>query len=156
MEEEGDTKTLSNPKIFTTSGKNAKITQGTKLGVTITKVVDGVSITETEFVNVSLELDVTPTITGDGTVELVLKISNDSLVQKTAPVEISKKTIDTSLVLRDGEIAVIGGILTRTQSLKNERVPLLGEIPIIGWIFRNKSESDTKTELLIFIAPRIV
>ena len=156
MEEEGDTKTLSNPKIFTTSGKNAKITQGTKLGVTITKVVDGVSITETEFVNVSLELDVTPTITGDGTVELVLKISNDSLVQKTAPVEISKKTIDTSLVLRDGEIAVIGGILTRTQAVKNMRVPLLGEIPIIGWIFKNKAESDTKTELLIFIAPRIV
>ena len=156
MEEEGDTKTLSNPKIFTTSGKNAKITQGTKLGVTITKVVDGVSITETEFVNVSLELDVTPTITGDGTVELVLKISNDSLVQKTAPVEISKKTIDTSLVLRDGEIAVIGGILTRTQAVKNMRVPLLGEIPIIGWMFRNKTESDTKTELLIFIAPRIV
>ncbi|MDC1280327.1 hypothetical protein N8Z07_03345 [Pelagibacteraceae bacterium] len=156
MEEEGDTKTLSNPKIFTTSGKNAKITQGTELGVTVTKVVDGVNVTETEFVNVSLELDVTPTITGDGTVELVLKIANDSLVQKTAPVEISKKTIDTSLVLSDGEIAVIGGILTRTQALKNKRVPLLGEIPIIGWMFRNKTESDTKTELLIFIAPRIV
>ena len=156
MEEEGDTKTLSNPKIFTTSGKNAKITQGTELGVTVTKVVDGVNITETEFVNVSLELDVTPTITGDGTVELVLKISNDSLVQKTAPVEISKKTINTSLVLSDGEIAVIGGILTRTQALKNQRVPLLGEIPIIGWMFKNKEESDTKTELLIFIAPRIV
>ena len=156
MEEEGDTKTLSNPKIFTVSGKNAKITQGSSLGVETAKVVDGVTTTETEFIDVALELDVTPIITGDGTIELVLSISNDSISSKTAPVEVSKKTIDTNLILNNGDIAVIGGILTNSQTDNIKRVPVLGRIPFLGALFRSKTEEIENTELLIFIAPRIV
>ena len=156
MEEEGDTKTLSNPKIFTVSGKNAKITQGSKLGVTTSKVVDGVTTTETEFIDVSLELDVTPVITGDGTIELLLSISNDSITSKVAPVEVSKKTIDTNLILNDGDIAVVGGILTNTDTENEKRVPFFGNIPVVGNLFKSRTTSDEKTELLIFIAPRIV
>ena len=156
MEEEGDTKTLSNPKIFTVSGKNAKITQGSKLGVQTSKVVDGVTTTETEFIDVSLELDVTPVITGDGTIELILSISNDSITSKVAPVEVSKKTIDTNLILNDGDIAVVGGILTNTDTENEKRVPFFGNIPVVGNLFKSRTTSDEKTELLIFIAPRIV
>ena len=156
MEEEGDTKTLSNPKIFTVSGKNAKITQGSKLGVATSKVVDGVTTTETEFIDVALELDVTPVITGDGTIELVLSISNDSITSKQSPVEVSKKTIDTNLILNDGDIAVVGGILTNTDTENEKRVPFFGKLPVLGNLFKSKTTSDEKTELLIFIAPRIV
>lgn len=156
MEEEGDTKTLSNPKIFTVSGKNATITQGSSLGVSTTAVVDGVTTTTTELVDVSLELDVTPVITGEGTIELVLVISNDSITSSEAPIEISKKTVNTNLILNDGDIAVIGGILTNTDKENAKRVPLFGKLPILGALFRSKTVEDTKTELLIFIAPRII
>ena len=98
----------------------------------------------------------TPVITGEGTIELVLVISNDSITSSEAPIEISKKTVNTNLILNDGDIAVIGGILTNTDKENAKRVPFFGKLPILGALFRSKTVEDTKTELLIFIAPRII
>ena len=155
LETEGDSKTLSNPKIFTVSGKNAKITQGTNLVVSEQVNADGVVTTTNKFIPVTLELDVTPTITGDGTIELLLKIKNDSITDRATSV-VSNNEVNTSLLIADGEIAVIGGILTEAKTESFKRVPILGSIPVLGALFRSKAESDKRTELLIFIAPRIV
>mgnify|MGYP006096591397 CR=1 FL=1 len=155
LETQGESKTLSNPKIFTVSGKNAKITQGTNLVVSEQVNADGVVTTTNKFIPVTLELDVTPTITGDGTIELLLKIKNDSITDRATAV-VSNNEVNTSLLIADGEIAVIGGILTEAKTEAISRVPLLGKIPIVGALFRSKAETNKRTELLIFIAPRII
>jgi type IV pilus assembly protein PilQ len=69
---------------------------------------------------------------------------------------ISKKEAQTQVLVKDGDTTVIGGIYTRAQSLSEASVPVLSKIPILGWLFKTKTDSDKRTELLIFITPRIV
>ena len=156
LETEGDSRTLSNPKLFTISGKNAKITQGTKFGVTETTTAEGVTTSATKYYDANLKLDVTPVITGDGNVLMKVLITNDTVSFSTTPPSIDKKEVTTNLVLSSGDIAVVGGILTETLSEKNSGVPGLRKIPGLGTLFRSKVNKDNKTELLIFLAPRVI
>jgi len=156
LEEEGDSKILSNPKLFTVSGKNAVIKQGVRFGVTESVVADGVTTNTVKYYDANLKLDVIPVVTGDGNVQLQVLITNDSVDTSVSPPKITKKEVSTNLILSDGDIAVVGGILTRTLTETNKRIPVLGKIPIIGALFRSREQQDDKTELLIFIAPRIV
>ena len=156
LESEGDSKTLSNPKLFTISGKNAIIKQGTQFGVQDSTTADGATTTTTKYYDANLQLDVTPIITGDGNVVMELKITNDTVDLSEDPPAITKKEIDTNLILADGDIAVVGGILTETLSETNNRVPGLGKIPGIGALFRSKANVNDRQELLIFLAPRII
>ena len=156
LEKDGDSRTLSNPKLFTVSGKNAKITQGTKFGVTETTTADGVTTSATKYYDANLKLDVTPIITGDGNVMMKVLITNDTVSFSTTPPSIDKKEVNTNLVLKSGDIAVVGGILTETLSETNAVVPGLRKIPGVGALFRSKINKDDKTELLIFLAPRVI
>jgi len=156
LEAEGDSKTLSNPKLFTISGKNAKITQGTKFGVTTTTSIDGITTSETTYFDANLKLDVTPMITGDGNVMMDIIITNDSVSFSTNPPTITKKEVDTNLFLSSGDIAVIGGILTETLSESTGGVPGLKDVPGVGALFRSNTQKDERTELLIFLAPRVI
>ena len=156
LEKDGDSRTLSNPKLFTISGKNAKITQGTKFGVTETTTADGVTTSATKYYDANLKLDVTPVITGDGNVMMKVLITNDTVSFSTTPPSIDKKEVSTNLVLTSGDIAVVGGILTETLSETNAGVPGLKNIPGVGALFRSKINKDDKTELLIFLAPRVI
>ena len=156
LETEGDSRTLSNPKLFTISGKNAKITQGTKFGVTETTTAEGVTTSATKYYDANLKLDVTPVITGDGNVLMKVLITNDTVSFSTTPPSIDKKEVTTNLVLSSGDIAVVGGILTEALSEANSGVPGLRKIPGLGTLFRSKVNKDNKTELLIFLAPRVI
>ena len=157
LETEGDSKTLSNPKLFTISGKNAIIKQGTQVGINETTTTDGGTIqTSVKYYDANLLLDVTPIITGDGSVMMEVKINNDSFDLSVSPPKITKKEISTNLILVDGDIAVVGGILTETLSENNSRVPVLGKMPGIGTLFRSRAQVDDRQELLIFLAPRII
>jgi len=156
LEAEGDSKTLSNPKLFTISGKNAKITQGTKFGVTTTTSIDGITTSETTYFDANLKVDVTPMITGDGNVMMDIIITNDSVSFSTNPPTITKKEVDTNLFLSSGDIAVIGGILTETLSESTGGVPGLKDVPGVGALFRSNAQKDERTELLIFLAPRVI
>ena len=156
LESEGDSKTLSNPKLFTMSGENAVITQGTRFGVNTTTVSDGVTTTSVTYFDANLKLDITPTVTGDGTVSMDVVVTNDTVNTGTSPPVVTKKEVDTNLFLSDGDIAVVGGILTNTLSENNARVPLLGKVPVVGSLFRSRTSKDDTTELLIFLAPRII
>ena len=156
LEKDGDSRTLSNPKLFTVSGTNAKITQGTKFGVTETTTADGVTTSATKYYDANLKLDVTPIITGDGNVMMKVLITNDTVSFSTTPPSIDKKEVNTNLVLKSGDIAVVGGILTETLSETNAGVPGLRKIPGVGALFRSKINKDEKTELLIFLAPRVI
>ena len=156
LETEGDSRTLSNPKLFTVSGKNAIIKQGTQVGINETTTTDGTIQTSVKYYEANLLLDVTPVITGDGSVMMEVKINNDSFDLSVTPPKITKKEINTNLILVDGDIAVVGGILTETLSENNKRVPGLGKLPGAGALFRSKEKVDDRQELLIFLAPRII
>ena len=156
LEEEGDSRTLSNPKLFTVSGKNATIEQGTQFAITQTITNEnGTTSSSTSYMSANLILDVTANITGDGNVALELAITNDSASTADPPV-ITAKKINTNVILADGDIAAIGGVLTESIGTTKKGIPGLSKIPLLGALFRSKANTDTFSELLIFIAPRII
>ena len=154
LEKEGLGKTISNPKVFTIDNQLATITQGEQIAVT-TNTGSGTS--STEFKDAALKLNVTPSIIGDGNVLLDITVNNDTPNRASgADVGINKMEIKTKLLIADGDIVVIGGIKRNSVASSQSATPGLGKIPVIGNLFKGKSNSDTMSELLIFIAPRIL
>ncbi|RII27209.1 MAG: type IV pilus secretin PilQ [Geobacter sp.] len=144
-------KIVSTPKVVTLNNKAAKISQGQSIPYQ-TVSSEG---TKTEFVEAALTLEVTPHITADGSVSMKIKASNNSAGTGTPP-PINKKEATTEMQVKNGETTVIGGIYVDSDSTNDQGVPFLSEIPLIGWLFKSNTTSKTKTELLIFITPKIV
>ncbi|GFE61523.1 type IV pilus secretin family protein [Geobacter sp. AOG2] len=151
----GLVKIVSTPKVATLNNKTAKITQGQQIPYT-SSTSDKV---ETKFVEAALALEVTPHINSNGTISMKIDAKNDSPgsvpTGSTAP-SINKKQATTEMLLRDGETTVIGGIYVDNDTESDEGVPFLMDIPFLGKFFKSNSKSKTKTELLIFITPRIL
>jgi len=152
--ENGQVKIISTPKVVTLNNKSAKISQGQMIPYFSTSA-EG---TKTEFVEAALTLEVTPHITADGSVSMKIKASNNSAGnagQNTAP-PINKKEATTELLVQSGETTVIGGIYVDSDTSTDSGVPFLMDIPILGWLFKSNNQKKTKSELLIFITPKIV
>lgn len=151
----GLVKIVSTPKVATLNNKTAKITQGQQVPYT-SSTSDKV---ETKFVEAALSLEVTPHINANGTIGMKIDAKNDSVGQatggSTAPA-INKKQATTEMLLRDGETTVIGGIYVDSDNESDDGVPYLMDIPYLGKLFRSNSKTKVKTELLIFITPRIL
>jgi len=156
QEEEGNVKIISSPRISTLDNKKAVIKQGVSIPISVVSA-QGVN---TQFFNADLSMEVTPHVTQDGNIALSINISknepNFGQTGANGNPTIQKKEANTELLLRDGDTTVIGGIYTRNYGQSYSKVPLLGDIPILGWLFKTKSESDQRSELLIFITPRII
>lgn len=156
MESSGQSKTISAPRVITLDNNTATISQGISIPYSQTSA-SGVNTT---FVEAKLELKVTPHVTADGSILLDINASNNqadsSMTGANGQPAISKKEAQTQVLVKDGDTTVIGGIYTRSQGSNESGVPLFSRIPVLGWLFKNRSESDTRTELLIFITPRIV
>jgi type IV pilus assembly protein PilQ len=149
-------KIISTPKIATVNNKPAKITQGQSIPYQNTTAQTGAV---TQFVEAALTLEVTPRITPDGSVMMKIKASNNSPGATPAgggPPPINKKEATTELLVKSGETTVIGGIYIDNDTESNSGVPFLMDIPFFGWLFKSNSKSKLKTELLIFITPRIL
>lgn len=148
-------KIVSTPKVATLNNKSAKITQGQQVPYT-SSTSDKV---ETKFVEAALSLEVTPHINANGTIGMKIDAKNDSVGQatggSTAPA-INKKQATTEMLLRDGETTVIGGIYVDSDNESDDGVPYLMDIPFLGKLFKSNTKSKVKTELLIFITPRIL
>lgn len=154
-EQEGKLKTIARPKIITLDNTEARIEQGDSIPISS----GGAGSVTTTFVDANLNLTVTPHITPDGSILMKIKASKNSLSSfrsATGEPGINKKEANTELLVKDGETTVIGGIVETTVSVNESGVPFLKDIPLIGWMFKNKSVLDTQKELLIFITPRIV
>ena len=144
---------ISNPKIFTLDNQTASVSQG--LEIPYTTISDGAA--STSFKEAVLKLEVTPSIVGDGNVLMTIKVNNDSVEgDGTGEPPVRKMEIDTRLLVADGDIVVIGGIKESTLNQNTNRVPGLGEMPVIGNLFKGTTNSDDLSELLVFIAPRIL
>ena len=147
-------KTISNPKIFTLDNQTATITQGEEIPYQTTS--DGT--TSTSFKEAALKLTVTPSIIGDGNVLLEIQVNNDTPNRTTGSDEppINKMEIVTKLLIADGDIVVIGGIKKNVIANSKQQTPGLGDMPVIGNLFKGKSKVDNLDELLIFIAPKVL
>ncbi len=156
LEKQGVLKTVSAPRVTTLDNKEAKISQGISIPFSQVSAA-GVN---TVFVEAQLELQVTPHVTADGSVLMKIKATNNQpnpqLTGANGQPSITKREAQTEVLVHDGDTTVIGGIYTRKTSDSVSKVPLFGDIPILGWLFKNKNTSDERTELLIFISPSIV
>ena len=154
LESLGMGKTISNPKVFTLDNQLATVTQGEEIPYQ-TQSDGSVS---TSFKEAALKLQVTPSIIGDGNVLLNIKVNNDTPNRSSASEEppINKMEIVTKLLVADGDIVVIGGIKKNILTEGKSQTPGIGNVPVIGNLFKNKQNSDNLDELLVFIAPRIL
>lgn len=152
--EAGQVKIISTPKVVTLNNKAAKISQGQMIPYS-TVSAEG---TKTEFVEAALTLEVTPHITASNAVSMKIKASNNSAGSAATGVAppINKKEATTELLVQNGETTVIGGIYVDTDSITDSGVPFLMDIPLLGWLFKSNNKKKSKSELLIFITPKIV
>jgi type IV pilus assembly protein PilQ len=154
LEADNRGKVVSNPRIVTADKRKATITQGTEIGFQTQSSSGG---TTTQFKPAVLSLDVTPQITPDDKVIMDLDIKKDSVGALIGGVpSIETRTLKTQVLADNGETVVLGGIYEQTTRTDVTKVPLLGDIPFLGHLFKQTVKRDEKTELLIFITPRII
>jgi type IV pilus assembly protein PilQ len=153
-ETDGITKILSNPRVFTLDNQEAVINQGLQIPY---KVVEDGNVTY-EFKEAGVKLTVTPSIVGDGNIILNVKVEKKSEKQVAGAdaLAINVNEIKTKLLIKDNTIVVIGGVYTQTTKENISKTPFFGDLPIIGNLFKKDTNSDSRKELLIFLAPRVI
>ena len=153
LQADGRGKIISNPRVVTSDQMEATIEQGTEIPYSTVSQAG----TNVQFKKASLSLKVKPQITPDDNVIMDLKVNKDSRGTDTqAGPAIDTKQISTQVLVENGGTVVIGGIYTQDERTTVTKIPLFGDIPVVGALFRNTDKRDDKTELLIFITPRIL
>ena len=156
---EGKSETISSPRVITANQKQATILQGVEIPY---QESASSGATTTQFKDADLKLKVTPLITPDNRVILDLDVSDDAVGQQVTSAtggsvpSINTHQITTQVLVNDGQTVVLGGILETTKSKAANKVPFLADIPILGYLFRSTTDINNKTELLIFITPKIL
>lgn len=156
LETDGRGKVISSPRVVTADQVKARIEQGTEIPYLQASASGATSVS---FKKAVLSLEVTPQITPEGNVMMKLLVNKDAprFDQPTiAGVPIDTKQVDTTVLVENGGTVVIGGIFEQTETNSVDRVPVLGELPVIGWMFRNTLKRDVRAELLVFITPKVL
>jgi type IV pilus assembly protein PilQ len=154
LEADGTGKIISSPRVITADKAIALIEQGIELPYQVATSSGATSIV---FRKANLRLEVTPQITPDGNVVIDVDVNKDSVGQETrAGFAIDTKHVKTQVMVENGGTVVLGGIYQQTERNTTDKVPLLGDVPVLGYLFRSNSRTNDKTELLVFITPKIV
>ena len=154
IESDGKGKVVSSPRVITADQAKAVIEQGVEIPYQIATSSGATSIA---FKKATLRLEVTPQITPDGNVNLDLEVNKDSVGATTsAGIAINTKRVKTQVLVENGGTVVIGGIFTMEEQDNENKVPFFGDLPVAGYLFRNKSRTTSKKEMLIFITPKLV
>ncbi|HUK06142.1 MAG TPA: type IV pilus secretin PilQ [Burkholderiales bacterium] len=154
LEADGKGKTISSPRVLTADQVEAIVEQGTEIPY---QQATSSGATSVAFRKANLSLKVKPQITPDGNITMTLDVNNDTPGATTpAGISISTKHVKTEVLVENGGTVVIGGIYSQQDRVDNTRVPFFGDLPYIGFMFRNQVNTSSKTELLVFITPRIV
>ncbi len=155
-ENEGNVKIISSPRIATLDNKEASIEQG--LRIPYRKLTTEGTIT-TDFIDANLKLTVTPHVTNEGYIKMVIKAKKDapdfSHTVDNVP-SIDKKEAITEVLVRDNGVIVIAGVYSIERDDLAEGVPLFNKIPLLGWLFKREGKQDLRRDLLIFISPKIL
>lgn len=156
-EEQGKSKTISNPRVLTQDRKEAKIESGTEIPYQEASSSGATSIT---FKKAVLGLTVTPNITPDGQIIMTVKINRDTPIDCTVDSLTTKcintKHLNTQAMVEDGGTLIVGGIYEEESTNAVNKVPVLGDIPVVGNLFKSRGKRENRRELLIFITPRIM
>lgn len=162
IQTQGRGEVISNPRIVTSNQKEAVIRQGKEIGYLTVTGAGGQLTPTVAFKEALLELKVTPTITNDGRVFLNLAVKKDELdgfvdmgTFGEVP-QIAKREVNTAVLVEDGQTVVIGGVYEFSDTSEISKVPFLGDIPLLGNLFRNKNRSKSKAELLVFVTPKVM
>ncbi|MCU0774519.1 MAG: type IV pilus secretin PilQ [Ideonella sp.] len=154
LEADGKGKIVSSPRVVTADQVKALIEQGEELPY---QTATSSGATALQFRKANLKLEVTPQITPEGNVIMDVDVNKDSVGRSTAAgFAIDTKHVKTQVLVENGGTVVIGGIFTQSQRDDVTKVPLLGDIPVVGNLFRTRTRTDAKTELLIFLTPKII
>jgi type IV pilus assembly protein PilQ len=155
-ETDGTVKVIARPKVVTLDNKKALIKQGEKYPYVVRNQEGQLS---TELKDIDLLLEVTPRIAFDGSINMEVHVTRNSIGStrnQLGDPSIASREVLTEVMVKDGETAVIGGIIEEETTNTIRMVPVLGNIPVIGWLFKSKSVIKTKKELLIFISPHVL
>ena len=154
LQADGKGKIISSPRVITADMQKATIEQGTEIPY---QQATSSGATSVSFKKAVLSLDVTPQITPDGNVIMSVEIHKDSVGQTTtAGPAINTNTLSTEVQVENGGTVVLGGIYSSQEQNQTDKVPLLGDIPVLGYLFKTTSKSMQKDELLVFLTPHIV
>ncbi|PKO92898.1 MAG: type IV pilus secretin PilQ [Betaproteobacteria bacterium HGW-Betaproteobacteria-10] len=159
LESDGVGKIISSPRVITANNVKAKIEDGTEIPYVTTQTSGGGTTQTVSFKSAKLSLEVTPQITPEGTVRMVLVVKKEEPDYTRAILgnpPIKSSVVETNVVVENGGTVVIGGVFVTDSQNSIEKVPLLGDIPFFGWMFKYKNELGRRRELLVFITPRIV
>lgn len=152
-ETDGKSKLVSSPRVLTANGTQAKISDGEQVPYSTVSSTG----TKTEFKDATLMLSIKPNINADGRIAMKINVDKNSLGRTTsAGPTILTKTVTTEVVVENGGTVVIGGIYKEDNREGTDKVPFLGDLPLIGWLFRTQTKSSERAETLVFITPRIV
>jgi len=151
---DGTTKSIASPRVVTADSKAATVKSGVQVPY---QSCSGNSGCTTQFKDATLSLTVTPKITPDDHVNMDVNVTQDTVGNVYGGVpSINSKQVTTQVLVDNGGTVVIGGVYTQDDADSTQKVPLLGDIPVVGWLFKNNIKSTSKKELLIFITPKIL
>jgi type IV pilus assembly protein PilQ len=154
MQTEGRGEIISSPRVVTSSQSSATIEQGTEIPY---QEASSSGATSVSFKKAVLQLTVTPQITPDDRIDMQLDVSNDSVGAVFAGVpSIDTRSVSTKVLVENGETVVLGGVFEQRDVNSSQRVPFFGDLPYIGFLFKQTSNTETKRELLIFVTPKII
>lgn len=158
LQADGYGEVISTPKVLTADKQKATVASGSQIPYQSAEGGGANAVSTTSFIDATLSLDVTPSITPDGKVQMELNITSDSPGNPTptGQLTINKNQINTNVLVDNGETVVLGGIFEQETRNAQTKVPFLGDLPYLGRLFRKDVKSDNKRELLIFVTPRIV
>jgi type IV pilus assembly protein PilQ len=154
-ETDGITKNIASPRVVTADKTKATIKSGVEIPYTIAGTNGGAPTTA--FKPAALSLEVTPQITPDDHINMKVLANQDTVGQVYGGIpSINTKTVNTEVLVENGGTVVVGGVFTQDTGNTTQKVPLLGDVPVLGWLFKNNVKTDSKQELLIFITPKIM
>ncbi|MEB2314503.1 MAG: type IV pilus secretin PilQ [Xanthomonadaceae bacterium] len=162
LQNEGRGEVVSSPRVITSNQREATINQGREVGYVTTSGVGANATPTVNFKEALLQLKVTPTITQDGRVFLSMAVKKDEIIgyvnlgQLGSTPELAKREVTTAVLVDSGQTVVVGGVYEFTSAEDIKKVPFLGDVPVLGNLFRNKHKGTTKAELLIFVTPKIL
>jgi len=158
LQKEGRGEVISSPHVVTATGKAAVVEQGQEIPYTVTTALGAGAVAQVQFKKAVLALEVTPFITPDDRVQMDLNVKSDApsgLVVQGQPA-IDTRRVNTSVLVDNGNTVVLGGVYSDDQRNSTDKIPLLGDVPFLGTLFRHKLKTDAKRELLIFVTPKIL
>lgn len=154
LEKEDKIRTVSNPRVITSNKETALIEQGTEIPY---QIATSSGATAIEFKEANLKLEVTPQISPDGTVLLNVDVAKDSVgITTAAGPAIDTRRVKTKVLVADGGTVVLGGIFEEDDNVTDQKTPVLGDIPVLGYLFKSKVDRKRRAELLIFLTPVVL